>query len=280
MSSMHTQYFRYTWHELKRHVFRVIFLSLFVGILEYIWILQEYFANMDTLSAPGFLDCLFCISLGSQIPVYSNQIQFSIPYPWLCIQIVMLYAVYPVMKKGVDKQEEQILIRSYNKNGYYFSKMMTGTCFILLCYTVFYGVFLFGSMFFSHSFFLHREWVYTCTGVPSERFNILEMILNVVVLPLLTSVCLSWIQMVVSLRISVLLSALSVFAYECVAAYIPSYLLIGNYSMVFRCRKVMAFEMQNVFSGIDPIVALGIELCLCFILFESGRKMMKNYDFI
>lgn len=276
--TLYANYLRYAWNSLKKHIFSVICLALFTGALEYVWIIQDY--SINSLESPGFLDCLIYLFSGSRPMIHSENLLFSIPYPWLCMQMLLLYAIYPVMKKNLDKQGEQILIRSKNKRLYYVSKLTAGTGIIFLCYGIVCSVLLICSLVFSHSVKMHPDILRRQLDISIKNFSNINLFLSIAILPVLTSVCLSWVQMVLSIRFPVVVSTIIIFAYDCLSVYIPSYLFIANYGMLWRVKQTITDASITGFSGIDQTTAFCVEVLLCITVFQIGEHMMKKYDVI
>ena len=109
--------------------------------------------------------------------------------------------------------------------------------------------------------------------IMEEGTELLGRIRNGGVLPMMTSLNMSFIQMLLSLWIKPTLSFVFVMSYMTISAYWATPVMIGNYSMILRFSPIVT-------GGIRPSTALWMEGIVFFLFVLASRVLMRRYDFI
>ena len=166
---------------------------------------------------------------------------FLIPVTWLLIQLYIAFVIGGYAYEDLGAYGQQFLLRS--------------------------------TIFGRFSLQLTPDIGYILSDIDVTMITEKQMVLHLVVLPMMTSLNMSFIQMLLSLWIKPTLSFVFVMSYMTISAYWATPVMIGNYSMILRFSPIVT-------GGIRPSTALWMEGIVFFLFVLASRVLMRRYDFI
>lgn len=208
------------------------------------------------------------------IPEYvkSKSSEFTIPVIWLLYQSYLLFLVgsYPV--NDMAGYGRNILLFSRNRNQWWMSKCIWITGSVMLYYCLCY-VFLWFSL------ALHGRSIMSVVDNPvlsvimSDGNQLWVLIGSVVMLPYITSLTLSLLQMFLSFFSRPAFGYLVSICILVISVYIKNPLIIGNYSMMSR----NVLFVQGGLTFLQGMIVNGI---LIIVILAVGNYYIKRRDII
>lgn len=199
---------------------------------------------------------------------------FLIPVTWLLIQLYIAFVIGGYAYEDLGAYGQQFLLRSTRKGYWYFGKCIYCVVNVVGYYAVAYLIIGICSLIFGRfSLQLTPDIGYILSDIDVTMITEKQMVLHLVVLPMMTSLNMSFIQMLLSLWIKPTLSFVFVMSYMTISAYWATPVMIGNYSMILRFSPIVT-------GGIRPSTALWMEGIVFFLFVLASRVLMRRYDFI
>lgn len=224
--------------------------------------------------SPTIADTLIYIFRGMRPYNPKIELQFEIPIAWLMIQLYIAFVIGNYATQDMSGYGQQFLLRATTKKQWFIGKCFFCITNVLAYYGIVYAVIIAYSVVTGNlSFTLTQDICGIMSELDTSLFNNLSFILNIIVLPILTSVIMALLQLLLSLHIKPTLSYAYVMVYQILSAYYVSYLLLGNYSMVLRCKPFLA-------DGIDTLFALIIETIVIVGIIFIGIVSIQKFDYI
>ena len=203
-----------------------------------------------------------------------TELRFEIPIAWLMIQLYIAFVIGNYATQDMSGYGQQFLLRATTKKQWLIGKCFFCITNVLAYYGIVYAVIITYSVVTGNvSFTLTQDICGIMSEIDTSLFNTLSFILNIIVLPILTSIIMALLQMLLSLHIKPTLSYAFVMVYLILSAYYVSYLLLGNYSMILRCKPFLA-------DGIDTLIALVIETIVIVGIIFIGIVSIQKFDYI
>ncbi len=203
------------------------FLSLLLFVyLSYMFTKELSIAENKASSITNFWFYFF-----QGIGVYnpSSGVPFVIPFTWIIIQVIIALLVLNYPSRDLFTTGVQSLIRIKKRSYWWTSKCIWNFVTIIFVYLVaFICAFIFSaflgeiSLNFSDDFFCLQK-----------NYNG-SIIVIIYLMPVLTSIAISMVQMLISILLKPIYSFVIVICYLIVSSYYCSPILIGNYSMLLR----------------------------------------------
>lgn len=277
--------------QVKHNIYNSVWMNRYKYIMTcFIFVLFCLYFEMNYQSVAGsdyiennagFGDIVFFIFHGMKVYVPNPAIKFEIPITWLTIQVFIIYLIGNYITLDMTTYGQQYIIRSAHKSYWLFGKLI----YCIVCVVSFYiiGYIIIGiySLAAGHaSLELHADICAYVLEIPIELLDRTDLLFGIVALPVVTSIVLSFFQMVLSLMIKPIYSVIFMMIYVCASAYYLSYFLIGNYSMIHRSHKIVSQDIFLLRNGIEPYTALcinGVLLAACFMI---ALMILKKYDYI
>lgn len=229
----------------------------------------------------GLGDIVLFIFHGMKVYVPDPAIKFEIPVTWLTVQGFIIYLIGNYITLDMTTYGQQYIIRSAHKSYWLFGKLIYCIACVVSFYIIGYLAIGLYSLAAGHaSLGMHADICAYISGISIELLDHTDLLLGIVVLPVVTSIVLSFFQMVLSLLIRPIYSVIFMMIYVCASAYYLSYFLIGNYSMIHRSHKIVSQDIVLSRNGIDPYTALCVNGALLAAGFIIALMILKKYDYI
>lgn len=208
------------------------------------------------------------------IPEYikTNNSEFTIPVIWLLFHSYLLFLVGSYPCNDLDGYGKNILLFSKNRNQWWICKciwtigsviLFYGLCSIILCI----------SLYFQESNVLIAVENSTLSSILSDKNQLRLLIYSAAILPCLTSVAFSLIQMFLSFLVRPAVGYIIVLSILVISVYMKHPLLIGNYSMMSR----NALFVEGGFTLYQGIIVNGVVI---MITLAAGNWYIRRRDII
>lgn len=250
------RFFKFLCYDLKHGILKnywlycIYIFLVFMAVIQFQGIMRSF-----EISRYSVGDCFIYIYGGKKEYIPRIGESFELPYLWLTNHILLFYFSLNYMHKDLQGFGQQTIYRSGGRLTWWFSKCLWNALFVLLFYVFGYLTIIVSSLINEAEFSLYiSDFIPNIIDFGSEKllFEISDLRLEIVLLPLLFSVSISMFQMTLSLLFKPIFSFI-ITAGICIASsYKLSVFLFGNYSMALRCNKVVA----NGFNSSSAIICL------------------------
>lgn len=236
--------------------------------------LMFYSSAINLNIKASLIDCAIYIYEGMNVYIPSAENAFKIPIIWLLLQIIIAFIILNYPTQDLHKYGIQILTRTKKKFSWWISKCFWNIVSVILFYAVgFVIIFIFSTVLGVISFAPTDQASEAINMVNLRNANNFDVIICVFILPLITSVAVSLLQMAVSFIIKPIYSYICIVSLMLASAYYFSPILIGNFSMLLRNNVVYP-------NGIISAVAITIDIIIIFISIFMGYCFFKKRDII
>lgn len=213
-----------------------------------------------------------------------TNIQFDLPTAYILLNVLLAFIIGNYAVKDLYGYGKDILIRCRNKKHWWISKCVWNICSVTLFYVVIWIVLLIVNIVAGKISLQPTEQIcYGIIGLPQSMES--EMTINsgiqqlqklfviAVVLPLLTSMAISAIQMTLAFVLSPIVSYICVIAFLIAGAFFNHPFLLGNYFMLLRSDLIIS-------EGYNVVVAVFIDVVFVCLSFVGGYLFFKKTDLL
>ena len=255
----------YAW----KMILPVIVLAVFVCgkfLSDYYYQVREF----PGLPAPSTAD--FILDMFKGMEKYEPRIKtrpFEIPAFYLFFHLYISYAIakYPFSDlKGMGKN---VLINAKSRSSWLISKFIWCAEMIVIFYMTTYIIaVIFSCLSGNFTFYLNPE---VNTAISNLNLTQTLFFTNAVILPMVTSICISYVQLMLSFRFHVLIGNTTTIVFICLSAYYTNPFLLGNYFMLLRNSSIIGKE--GVLTSHGYIICILLSIVSLFLSKEWFEKM-------
>lgn len=235
--------------------------------------------HLATDSSLSWFDYLFYNLKGDKVYNYQDGERFIMPANWICFQVIVALIVgyYPI--RDLSGYGKNTLVRSQSRVLWFTSKIILTVILVVLFYIAIYGTTLVFGLFDSGSVSanLNVDVTNIFYQVNISDIYMPTFIAYLLIIPLLTSIAMSIVQVVLSFVINPFLSLVLVIGYFTIGTYYDAPYLIGNFSQVLRSKF---FNMDTGHTMEQAFLCLGIItvvfLVFGYIYFSKKDILNKN----
>lgn len=230
--------------------------------------------NADELvSMPSTMDYLLYLFKGMHVYNESSSSTFQIPYIWLTINLYIAFTAANYLTNDLRGFGIYILIHSKARVGWYLSKSMWLTLNVVSCYfVIFLSTLLVSAISGNVSFEVSGQALEWLLGANYSNASLLSLVGYVLLLPLVTSLAMSFVQIFIEL-ISNSILAFTIIAFSWLSAiYMYTPFLFGNFAVVLRTELVMGDD------GLRFTHGMFINLCIIVGAITAGCKYFSKYN--
>ena len=230
-------------------------------------------------SSLSWFDYLFYNLKGDKVYNYQDGERFIMPANWICFQVIVALIVvyYPI--RDLSGYGKNTLVRSKSRVLWFTSKIILTVILVALFYVAIYGTTLVFGLFDSGSVStnLNVDVTNIFYQVDISDIYMPTFIVYMLVVPLLTSITISIVQVVLSFVVNPFISLVLVIGYFTLGTYYDSPFLIGNFSQIFRSKFFnvedgRTMEQALLYLGIITVVFL----VFGYIYFSKKDILNKN----
>lgn len=250
-------------------------------LLFFMYLNVSFFNNINIFrlsgiieESPSIVDCWIYIVRGMGIYIPSKEMPFQIPIYWLMTQVLLAFLILSYPTQDLDTYGIQILTRTRSKCLWWVSKSLWNICTVVSFYCIgFFIVTIFSIFSGNASFEPHILINNEINQINLENFRGIYLYIAIFILPIVTSIALSMLQMTISFVLSPILSYIILVCYIVASAYYCFPLLIGNFTMLLRNNVIEPM-------GSDNMSAIAVSLFVYVIAFVTGLFYFKKSDIL
>jgi len=233
--------------------------------------LQNRLGNIDSV-LPSTMDYIIYFFEG-MLEYIPNENPFEIPIMFLSVNMIpiLIIAYYPV--NDFQERSKIIFTRTGNRSSWWYSKCIWNLMSIFIFYIILYlGIFIFSALRGTTSFMPTAEILKLKYGVIGE-LSLTMLFLYEIILPILTTMALSLLQMTLSIIFSPIYGVVMQVLILIISAFYISPLLPGNYLMFMRNFLYREDGIRFIFS---------VMICLCISIFSiiCGKVFVDRKDIL
>lgn len=256
----------------KKYLFAALVFAFVSGVF---YTLAHASAQVGEVhSIPTMLDALIYIFRGMEVYVPIPGKPFEVPGIWLLVNLFLAFILVSYPSKDLNEYGQHMLLRARSRLQWWTAKCIWNSCCVLAFYLVGYAVILlFTAIFGKVSFEMSADICSLLSKFHVNQSGYCNLILTVLVLPLLTSLSLSLLQMTLEFIVKPILSYAIILMLLVASAYYYTPFLLGNESMLLRSRVAM----QN---GIPFYLAVAIDCTVILIAPMIGYLFFHKSDIL
>lgn len=204
--------------------------------------------------------------------------QYLLPAVWMFnqVMIALIVGYYPV--RDLNGYGKNTLLRTQSRARWLLSKLMWIVCMVTLYYVVIYSASFIFALFTGNSLsFMPGNYITRLFyDINLQDIYVENFVIFIIVMPLLTSIVASILQVMMSYIIGPFISFVAIIVIMLSSTYISNPALIGNASMVIRSR----FATPVGFTAEENVLYLAIYLIAALIIgfVYFGNKDILNRD--
>lgn len=238
----------------------------------------RYFLSFDHMLNPlpegSVMDCIMHIFKGMAVYIPGSDEPLMIPITWLLIQVVLALLVFSYPTKDLYSYGTQVLLRSRQRNIWWISKCIWNISTIIIAYGIgFLTITIVTAIYGELSLIPNVQVNQEMSALWIQSSELTALYIAVLLLPLLTTIAMSLLQMLLSFLLTPIYSFLIVVCILVASAYFCSPLLIGNYTML--CRNTVAYS-----NGVDTITGVVVDVIIIVASVIGGIVYIKRCDIL
>lgn len=202
------------------------------------------------------------------------ELQDKLPQ-WFLVNIYLSIIIGYFPLKDLSESGIQVLIRTKSRVSWWLSKCLWVIYNVLIYYTIFIIVITVFSLFHGGlSLELSKELNLILSNLDISKFNFKGILVVGIILPLITSITFSLIQLLISLFTNSIISNMFIITVLTLTPFYCNSFFIGNYLMILRSNLNIGDSGISIVYGI--VVCVVLSIATIFI----GANKIKRYDIL
>jgi len=250
----------------------VVVFSLIAGLYLYVHIVGLK-KNFDVSTDGTFMDYLLNMFHGMKRFVASSGGDFEIPITFLGISILTAFTIGNYTVNDLSACGIQIITRSRSRTNWIISKILwnfTAVIMIYLCIVIVAYIFGGGGIVPTE---LICSKILDFSNINAGGISNMTLCVLVILLPLVTSMAVSQLQMTISLIVSPVAGFFVAITIMFLSAYITSPYLLGNYWMIQR-NSIFLNGGMNMVIGFAVNVIVIVVAVICDIFYFKRKNII------
>lgn len=202
------------------------------------------------------------------------ELQDKLPQ-WFLVNIYLSIIIGYFPLKDLSESGIQVLIRTKSRVSWWLSKCLWVIYNVLIYYTIFIIVITVFSLFHGGlSLELSKELNLILSNLDISKFNFKGILVVGIILPLITSITFSLIQLLISLFTNSIISNMFIITVLTLTPFYCNSFFIGNYLMILRSNLNIGDSGVSIVYGI--VICVVLSIATIFI----GANKIKRYDIL
>jgi len=202
------------------------------------------------------------------------ELQDKLPQ-WFLVNIYLSIIIGYFPLKDLSESGIQVLIRTKSRVSWWLSKCLWVIYNVLIYYTIFIIVITVFSLFHGGlSLELSKELNLILSNLDISKFNFKGILVVGIILPLITSITFSLIQLLISLFTNSIISNMFIITVLTLTPFYCNSFFIGNYLMILRSNLNIGDSGVSIVYGI--VICVVLSIATIFI----GSNKIKRYDIL
>ena len=264
--------------------------GIFCGYLKYIVVFiisliftQNYFAKIENYIANGkiaggvsIFDLLIYFFKGMKEYIPASNKSFEIPVEFLLLNILLAIIIGNYPMKDINGYGRTVLVRSYTRLSWWFSKCIWNVLSVITFYVAIYiGIIVIyaahGGLSNGIRCMLNADLMSVIFGVDLGNVNNSVLMITIIVLPIISSIAISMLQMTLAFYLNPIVSYVIIIAMYIFSAFYMKWFMMGNFMMMYRNEFI---NHKGMHLGISLIVDAGVAI----ISIVAGYLYFRRYD--
>ena len=259
------------------------YLKYMIVLIVSIVFTQNYYAKVENYIVQGkvagkvrILDLLIYFFKGMKEYIPASNRPFEIPVDFLLLNMLLAFIIGNYPMKDMNGYGRSILVRSDTRMSWWFSKCIWNVLSVLTYYaTIYIGIIVMyvvhGGLSNGIKFVLNPDLLRTIFGTDLSDVNNSILIITIVILPIMTSIAISILQMTLAFYLNPIVSYIIVIAIYIFSAFYMKWFMIGNYLMMYRTDFINP-------NGMHLGKALVVNVCIIIISILTGYLYFRRHD--
>jgi len=249
----------------------VMLILSFIITLIFIKNCQIHYLNKSIDSMPGFLDYLMNLFHGMKKFTPDGKSQFNIPVEWMAFHLLIAFSIGNYIMDDLEKCGINIIIRVRSRNKWIISKIIWNVLAVLSFYIVVYIGIVILALIKTGKLQLTLNQSVCSSLFQLNNFDVgqAKCLFAIILLPIISSLAISQMQMFLSLIIKPVISFLIVASILILSAYSMTPYFIANYSMVQRSEIFMKDGIGILTAILVNIIIFSISIVGSIIYFNK-----------
>ena len=263
--------------------YMVVLIISFAFTQNYYVKIENYIANGKVVGEVTFFDILIWFFKGMKEYIPTSNKPFEIPVDFLLLNIILAIIIGNYPMKDINGYGRSILVRSDTRLSWWFSKCIWNILSVITFYaTIYIGIIVVyvahGGLSSGIEYMLNADLMKAIFQVELGTINSRGLMISIIVLPIITSIAISMLQMTLAFYLNPIVSYVIIIAMYIFSAFYMKWFMIGNYLMMYRNEFV---NQKGMHLGISLIVDVGvatISIVAGYIFFRRYDVLEKNND--
>lgn len=215
--------------------FIIAFLIITALVLTFTNYCNAIYSTTTKYGKLNFMDYIFCLLRGIE-PVASERMkETQIPYVWIAIQFVCGFVTLDYIHNDKNGIGRDILIRSKSRFQWWISKCICNVVMVIGIYVIIVAVSAMAAgMNYQVAGGIHIDLVKAICELRNTYTSSSEMVIYILCMPLLFSICISFVQMAMTEFMGPVISLVIILSVDIISVFTNSKWLWGNWSMITR----------------------------------------------
>lgn len=204
--------------------------------------------------------------------------QYFLPAVWMFnqVMIALIVGYFPV--RDLSGYGKNTLLRTKSRSRWLLSKIIWIVCMVAAYYILIYMATLVFCVFTGNSLsFMPTEFITSLFyDIDLQNVYVENLMLCIIIMPLITSIVVSIVQVALSYVVSPYISFLAIIALMLSSTYISNPALIGNASMIIRSKFATPVGLSVEECLLYLVVYLAAALIVGFLYFKNKDILYKG----
>ena len=256
--------------------YMVVLIISFAFTQNYYVKIENYIANGKVVGEVTFFDILIWFFKGMKEYIPTSNKPFEIPVDFLLLNIILAIIIGNYPMKDINGYGRSILVRSDTRLSWWLSKCIWNVLSVITFYTVIYvgiiGTYVaHGGLENGIKLLFNADLMKAVFQVDLDNVNSYVLMITTIVLPIITSIAISMLQMTIAFYLNSIVSYVIIIAMYIFSAFYMKWFMMGNYIMMYRNESI---NQKGMNLSISLIVDAGVVL----ISIVSGYLYFRRYD--
>lgn len=261
---------------MKQNTPKYILIAFFISLFCMMFFngVTTFQLTEQIVSKGSMMDCTIYIFKGMNVYIPSVESPFQIPIIWLLIQVMIAFFIVNYPTQDLHSYGLQILARTKNRFLWWSSKCIWNIFTVVSIYLTCFTCILLLTLFFGKlSLTPNAEISLLINEFELYNLKLSQLFVAVFVLPILTSIAISLLQMTISFILTPVYSYMIIVCIMVASAYFCSPIFIGNFSMILRNQLIYS-------EGSNNLTAIVMNIVVIIISITVGHLYFSRYDIL
>lgn len=223
------------------------------------------------LSEFSFVDVLMYFFRGKHIDQELSKNEFPAPI-YMFFQILMAYIVGNYCYRDLKERARYVVVRTGNRSGWFISKVLWSIISVTAAYALMWGIICILCIIHPSgeiSIVIHQKILSSICDLGNIVAGDSEVILNILLVPYITQICIAVIQVSLELIFNPLISYIAIMTVIILSAYYRMFFYIGNGFMIINNSCIEGGVVEGKLIMIFGIICAFVIMSISYIRFRK-----------